>query len=242
MNLLNLLIFSRYNSYRNVCQSAGLCEILYKALGRFSYNESVTAACYMALSAILETPSIPAVSVYPTVKGKGDVDTEGEAEIEEEEEELENIEKEFVDRENNDFTTCSLEDVSPPSTSASLVSGAVLSLTFPSNKNHDEEREMGAVLLGFRRKLSTLGLGTSLVDSLRLYPSSRQVSYFLMSYHDVCCFIFNWTVVCNAFVSNFVLHCLMSYRITFSDGVMHSIVLCSVILSRVVSLFHSKHA
>ena len=206
-----------------VCQSAGLCEILYKALGRFSYNESVTAACYMALSAILETPSIPVVSVYSTVKGEGDADTESEAEMEEEEE-SENVEKEFVDRENNDFTTCSLEDPSSPSTSVSLVSGTIPSLKFPSNRNYDEEREMGAVLLGFRRKLSTLGLGTSLVDSLRLYPSSRQVSYFLMSYYDVCCFIFYWTAVCNAFVSKMVSRCLMSYCITYSDGVIHSIV------------------
>ena len=172
-----LFVYFNNSSCRKICHSAGISEILYKALGRFSYSESVTAACYMALSAILETPSISTVSVSVSAKGEGDADTEVEGEMEEEGEEMENNEGDYVENENNDFITCPLDDISPPSTSASLVSGTIVPMTFSSSKNKDEDREIGFVLLSIRRKLSSLGLGTSLVDSIRLYPSSRQVCY-----------------------------------------------------------------
>ena len=170
-----LFVYFNNSSCRKICHSAGISEILYKALGRFSYSESVTAACYMALSAILETPSISTVSV--SAKGEGDADTEVEGEMEEEGEEMENNDGDYVENENNDFITCPLDDISPPSTSASLVPGTILPMTFSGSKNKDEDREIGFVLLSIRRKLSSLGLGTSLVDSIRLYPSSRQVCY-----------------------------------------------------------------
>ena len=136
--------------------SLGLCDVLYRALGRFSLDESVTAACYMALSAMLSSDLGP----HPGMGGD-----EEEKERKERKDGVE--EKEDPDSESG-LVVCPLSSPVRPSHSSSLSSGEARGV---------EEVAMASAVSAIMRRLSSLGLGPLCVETLRHYPSSRQVDY-----------------------------------------------------------------
>jgi hypothetical protein len=47
---------------RSKCLTLGLCDVLYRSLAKYSQDESVTAACYMAVSALISEPAVGAMT------------------------------------------------------------------------------------------------------------------------------------------------------------------------------------
>ena len=216
-SLVHLLIYHLLthlfiSTLRRNCLSLGLCDVLYRAIGRFSHNESVTAACYMAFSSMLSTTRISSNTdteipfKHRSIDGGRDGDRKGNGE--EGSEVAQSVEKN-VDSKGTEIATSALVDYpdkqvfspsltpSPLSSpSASLLpsspSSSVLSSSQSTNLSTNavnisaststSESQSVVVLADMRRRLSSLGLGPLLIDTLRLNPSSAQVSHLILSY------------------------------------------------------------
>ena len=145
---VNLNNFSTTVSLRKKCLSLGLCDVMHRALGRFALDESVTAACYMALSSMLNSEMGAAMYL----------------------EDEQGLEAEVLEDDLNELVVCPLsEPIAPHSTA---LSSAIV------EPKSSEEVAMATVVSAIMRRLSSLGLGPICVETLRQYPSSRQVRHF----------------------------------------------------------------